>query len=891
MAASKQDASMRAVAAHHGDNDEPELPSLPSTSTVELPRFNISTYDFSPLVSSPSPLSLNHAGQILLLTRGQINILVRPSVLPSQQPPSSAGPDELTSFLPYTQTPATGYQTDRPIVQSGALANLTADANTSKGKERASVDDPTPLPAFRTTIPVEKKDLIDWGGWANEIHVGTAASGSLEHFWRDAAWSPLGFGSIGGCALVALSNNSEAIVYEPQKNAHKSQWVATYDITSHLVRLLLRDEDPTTPAANKPVETQEDRRMLATRIWECQSTAVAWSSAVPGVYGDFSILAIGHKSGHVSLWRRSHNGNMSILHRYRLDPQASWITLMSWSEWILSDDATTTTSLLSATDSTGRVWVIEISQNLTAGRPLLSDDEAAAPEMSEDVWATEPIVVCEPDQRLVSQFKWIPNDESLSTLAYTKLGTVTFVDLGPNTSEDPMSTYQLESLFEIELNTQGDWMGTTPWAPCCGIEWYAASKALVLALESSAFYFFGKSDGQWHFIDSSETVKDESMITTSAQATQIARQVFLRTFRQTYATRVKRQETQSAGGTWKKGARILGLAGFGEDGQLGWLFENVSPDLMNYKAIGHTRTQFVVLPILGNVKGDRQRARLETILAAPFNALETSPLAVLRSFLRYADENLSNSPWTFSILNLLESDPTTIEAPTVSSITDRESTALTIFENLYVDAPLNNLRYRELVARFLARHASLPKGLKRKTVEVQQSLARKIVHQVMTRLGDMMSAAQEHLTPAELTISGRILLASASFTDAETKREDEEEEETLPLPDTLLHTFGGSEHCPACSSPIALKSVRSAACERGHVWERCSITLQVVDTVVVRTCVGCERKAFLGLKKGKEGVQEGWVGSSPNQESGIVETMLRECKACLYCGCSWMMIR
>ncbi|KDE07454.1 hypothetical protein MVLG_02319 [Microbotryum lychnidis-dioicae p1A1 Lamole] len=844
MAASMQDASMRDDPAPDPNNfDEPELPSLPSTSNFELPRYNISTYNFTPLVSSPSPLSLNHAGQILLLTREQINIL----------------------------TPATGYQTEQPIVQSGALANLTANANTSKGKERANADDPTPLPAFRTTIPIEKKDLINWGGWANEIHVGTAASGSLEHFWRDAAWSPLGLGPLGGCALVALSNNNEAIVYEPQKNAHKSQWVTAFDISSHLIRLLLRDEDPTTPASDKPIETQEDRRRLATKIWECQSTAVAWSSAVTGAYGDFSILAIGHRSGHVSLWRRAHNGDLSILHRYRLDPQASWITLLSWSNWIPSHDGTTTTGLLAATDSKGQTWVVEVSQFVSAGRPLLSDQEAAPSEKTEDVWATKPIVVCETDQRP-------------PTLAFTKLGTVTFIDLEPNTSEDPTSTYQPESSYELELTTQGDWMGTTPFAPCSGIEWYASSKILILSLESSAFYILAKTEAQWHFIDSSESVEDGYPVTTtSAQVTRIARQVFLRTFSQTYATRARRQELQAAGGTWKKGARIYGLTGFGEDGELGWLYENVVPDVMNYKAIGHTRTQFVVLPILGDVKGEKQRERLQKLLGEPRNPLESSPLAVLRAFLRYADETISNFAWTSSILTLLEAESIPLETPIINSLIDRPTTAQAIYDHLYLDAALNALRYRELVTRFLARHTALPKGLKRRTGEVHRALARRIVHQVVTRLGELMSSAQEHLMPTELPISGRILLTSASFTNAPLKFEDPSDvSSSLPDPDTLQHTFGGSEHCPACSSPIALEGVRAARCERGHVWERCSITLKVVDTVVVRTCVGCERKALMGLgsKKEKKAVlpaeTEGQEGAAEGEGRGIVETMLRE---------------
>lgn len=62
---------------------------------------------------------------------------------------------------------------------------------------------------------------------------------------------------------------------------------------------------------------------------------------------------------------------------------------------------------------------------------------------------------------------------------------------------------------------------------------------------------------------------------------------------------------------------------------------------------------------------------------------------------------------------------------------------------------------------------------------------------------------------------------------------------------------------------------------RGHRWERCSITLRVVETVKVRTCAGCERKAL--LESGRADL--------------VVATVLAKASCCLFCGGRWIVAR
>lgn len=65
--------------------------------------------------------------------------------------------------------------------------------------------------------------------------------------------------------------------------------------------------------------------------------------------------------------------------------------------------------------------------------------------------------------------------------------------------------------------------------------------------------------------------------------------------------------------------------------------------------------------------------------------------------------------------------------------------------------------------------------------------------------------------------------------------------------------------------------------------DRCSVTLAVLSTVNVRTCVGCERKALLALDGGRP--EDG------KERLGVIDTVLKVATCCLYCGGRWMRIR
>lgn len=75
--------------------------------------------------------------------------------------------------------------------------------------------------------------------------------------------------------------------------------------------------------------------------------------------------------------------------------------------------------------------------------------------------------------------------------------------------------------------------------------------------------------------------------------------------------------------------------------------------------------------------------------------------------------------------------------------------------------------------------------------------------------------------------------------------------------------------------------------------ERCSITLSVIASTHVRTCIGCERKALDKLAPKTDtstsGADDGQNGVSDSVD--IINAILKEATCCLYCGERWMRIR
>lgn len=126
--------------------------------------------------------------------------------------------------------------------------------------------------------------------------------------------------------------------------------------------------------------------------------------------------------------------------------------------------------------------------------------------------------------------------------------------------------------------------------------------------------------------------------------------------------------------------------------------------------------------------------------------------------------------------------------------------------------------------------------------------------------------------------------------------------------DISMSSLGLDEQCPACSAHVSLQDISTATCPNGHIWReslshflsppyncdlstscgsvsaRCSVTSFILSTPMVRTCVGCNRKAF--LPPPRDAPSPAWL--PPSARSWVVEDLLHAVRRCFFCGSNFL---
>ncbi|BGP49424.1 hypothetical protein JCM10450v2_005315 [Rhodotorula kratochvilovae] len=766
----------------------PSSPSLVATSNVP----------YSPLGPSPSALIRSADGQLAAVSRGELHLF----------------------------TPALGY-TDAASVITATNGSSTAGTKggadalaASKGKEREHE-----MPLLRSTIPVEKRNLVKWADWADEYDLAVPGGGA-EAFWRSAAWSPSGMSALGGCILATLTTNAEVLLFEPPKNGAKGEWFETADLTSQLIA------ETVTSQGGKTAQTRVMRREMVAELLGCQTSALAWSAAVPGTPRDLSLLALGHRSGEVTLWRLDEHRKPVRVARFKPQEETNVLGVLSWSEWRVStsEDGTPLASAhLALADADGGVFAIPVSQPISS---------AAADRACEVGTA---VGVAEGYGRAATQLCWVEREGCETQLAYTKLGTVHLAQL---------ADAQVVHEWEVELETVGadEWMGATAWAACSGLAHLPARDALLVSLSSSSFHLLPLPTSP----STPLTISSE----LSACYTSAARTCFSTALARA-RQRKDRHAVEGRGAvTRKEGAKVLGMVALqsGREGMdVAWVYETARPDAFVYRTPADTRTHLAVANLAGADGAEGVLGAVDAALASPGNIRTHAPLARLGPLLHALAPHTCSAPFVAALLQRLQ--PVTL-APPAPADPDAELEER-IERSLCANEELGRVRVKEALARGLL-----------------LGLARQLIKEVLGRLTSALGAAP--LTDAERPLHARLLLASASLLPPAPA----DPASALLPPDALAQAYEARDvACPACGAHVPLANVRYACCENGHQWERCSLSLALIASVQVRTCSACERKALL---------PEALTAFPPD---GAVRRMLAAAKACVVCGGRWVRVR
>ncbi|GAA6025528.1 hypothetical protein JCM11491_000527 [Sporobolomyces phaffii] len=794
----------------------------------------------------------------------------------------------------------------------------------------------------KTVIQVDKKRVVKWADWVDDAEVATV--GQVDPAWRSATFSPAGgtvetANQLGTAALATLTTNGEVAVFEPKKDAAAGEWTETSDLTAILVNDLVNPNLPRVIEQSPAI-----RRTLAHAVNRVQATAVAWSGPVPsddsrGVDG--SILAVGHRSGEVSLWRYGPEARSRCVHRFRPKTDTvDWITLLKWSRWRTLNGFT---AELAIGDADGRVWTQTVTQRLRPDRdgPTTTSEGRQDPVEVKVEESRQTEIVAARDRRHASQFCWVDHDEGdkRPTLAFTKLGTVHVVKL----SNDDTTTVDDAREFELDWvpprdhdsSADGSWTGSTSWSNCCGIVYSAATHSLRLHLSSGLVYdvplaFVNTSDSNpirllpsprhtravrtlYERLVSNDTTSPEGTTTAGVADPAAGEHPTTTTTTTTVAPRKKKARVSK-----HQGPRFLGVVALGEPGGGGGrrgdavacVFDSDRPDSLEYRVPSTVRTHFAVANLAGPAYANPQAVLDEvgSILAgAGTNALHAPPHQLLMPLLDSVSSHASASDaFVPALVQLLASRPNDTKGS--SEAIDRDEVGLADFESSVFEAlyatdgarGIERLRNQFTIVERLATNSEqqLPRHVKRDVERVRVSIERELIRTVVSRLANVLTKTKD-LSESEKPFLTRLLLASSalppipfptrpSHSTTTTSQEgggagaggvhDPAREEKDA--ETLSTAFESSSRCPACQAPVPFANVRTATCTNGHTWERCSITLEVIARVDVKTCSGsqaCRRKALSRV-----------VGTAGMER---VNRVLAGVTCCAYCGGRWMKVR
>jgi len=305
-----------------------------------------------PIDCSPSCLEWSNDGQAFAITKANIYLLtpILGYVVPPEDPHTHK----------HSQPTENGTNSqDQPPTPSRS--------NPSSGTQETT--GPTPyrpnIPFFMTNIEINKHLGVNWSVHSNDP--STITPPNDDRFWRAASWSPSGLSTVGSCLLAALSTTCDVFVFSPNRNFQNGLWdiKESLNLSEELFKFFYdfyaaivgHQDDSVEPPDISPEtgwdsseEAKEKRSRFTSCVLRTQATCLAWSPSFshseletfcPRQAGsmhdvDFSLLAVGHRRGDISLWRHTSNGEMELQSLNPICPNGHTINLLSWSHWKLS---------------------------------------------------------------------------------------------------------------------------------------------------------------------------------------------------------------------------------------------------------------------------------------------------------------------------------------------------------------------------------------------------------------------------------------------------------------------------------------------------------------------------------------------------------------------------
>ncbi|KAF9244208.1 transcription factor IIIC subunit delta N-term-domain-containing protein [Melanogaster broomeanus] len=728
----------------------------------------------------------------------------------------------------------------------GVNFSTRADIKTPISDEQSD----RPLGWYRTMIECTRGQTHSWPaisqGW------GALSLGSLDVSVRAVACSPSGLTSRGRCVLAVLNSNMEVSLWVASKNHLKGEWSTIQDVTGYMLDL---------PGLDRDIDE-------ASRTLGSQVMSIAWSGQphfgiYPAPLVDASVLAVGTRAGSVKLLRFKGNvdseGMVYLIREAKFSEK--WITHLSWSPWFVTSDRKCQSVLAYATDD-GAVGLITISQILQT-----TLDPGFVPTYAlELVSEQQTEAVCAPNKCAVPTLDWIAVPGRNPILVFSKPGVIHLWSW-------PSSLTQWHGGRVLFIQAQRLSIGSSEFSPVSGLSYVKQRDVLLVSL----------FDGSLHVVHNFSV---EPSWTPTSSEDQLTSEALSQASRAFFA------QATPAGIGYMDVNRISGLVSYDLHSTLTWIYESLRPSDFSYKHEARHESMFLTAPFWLLDEDTILRATHETLILMEYTATRSVPLYRLRPLLLH----LCNTgrfaelcPSLLEVLNQIPPDdsPTVVVPPWSQGLGDDLQLQLrrSFATHLFGWDGLLSLRMRLSVADMCWRLCNDPQ-LRVGCGQVAQNQLVEISYRILRILVRHLTAIVTALTPSDVPFVLRVVVQSrlaGSPLDLSSEAEalSNKVNETIAIDPKIA---GLHELCPACHIEVPLEDVTRATCPNGHSWARCSVTSFILSTSMVRTCIGCSRKALLPVSQ-SSATDESWLPIAAR--SWVVKELLEAVQRCLFCGNSF----
>ncbi|KIJ65305.1 hypothetical protein HYDPIDRAFT_89000 [Hydnomerulius pinastri MD-312] len=728
----------------------------------------------------------------------------------------------------------------------GVNFSTPADFKATIGDEQSD----RPLGWYRTMVETTRSQTHSWPNVCQSW--GSLSLGSLDVSVRAVACSPSGLTSRGRCVLAVLNSNMEVSLWAAGKNHLKGEWSNIQDVTGYLLDLPTLDGDADGMS----------------RTLQSQTMSIAWSEqpnfgVSPTPLLDASILTVGTRAGSVKLLRFERGiaseGTVSIVHDIKIGEQ--WVTHLAWSPW-RPLGTENYESLLGYATADGAVGVVRISQTFQ-----LAPDAGFVPTYTPEVtFKTSGEYVCAPDKRAVTALDWVPVAGRNPILVYSKPGTIHLWSW-------LSSPTQWHGSRQLLIQSQRLSIGSSAFSSVSGFSYVKEKDMLVVAL----------FDGSLHAIHNLSIEPSWTPTSTEDRLTSEAL---------SQASRAFFAKATPAGVEYMDVNRTNGLVSYDSHSSLAWIYESLRPSDFSYKHEARHECMLLTAPFWSLDDGTILRAAQETLVQV-HRATRSAPLHQLRPILLHLCNTGRFAELCPRLLELLnqtpQDDSTAIIVPAWSQGLGAElqlQLRKSFATHLFGWESLLFLRMRLSVADMCWK-LCMDASVRVKCGQVAQNQLTGISHHVLRILVRHLTAIVTALAPPDVPFVLRVVVQSllpGSPIDLSSEAQALSDKVTAAI--EIDPTIAGlHELCPACNIEVPLEDITQATCPNGHSWARCSVTSFILSTSMVRTCIGCSRKALLPVSQ-SSAADENWLPIAAR--SWIVKELLEAVQRCLFCGNSFV---